>query len=193
MLALNRMLQDQGQSFEKNQLKPSHRYRRKYVVWAAILGTWIGVIFFSSTSIAGKTSDRAFSGFFAAYLRRFDKYDFYHEYHIHFFAEKNVHVMMFVVLALLLWHILPDVPGKAGIVFLSGVAIGCCSELAQCLFPGRDPAVRDALLNTAGTGIGTAISLFRLKRNRKFKTRSSRSTIDTSPVPTQGRSNPLSR
>ena len=185
MLTLNRKLQNQGPNFERDQPILSHRYRRRYAVWTAILGIWLGVIFFSSTSIAGKTSDRAFSQFFAAYLHRFDKHDMYHQYHIHFLAEKNVHVMMFVVLAMLLWRMLPDTPGKVGIVFLSGVFIGCCSEVAQCFFPGRDPAVRDVLLNMAGTGIGTVISFSRLGYNWKLGKRSTCLTINASPGTTQ--------
>jgi VanZ family protein len=128
-----------------------------------ILLLWVGVILLSSTSWVGGALDQAFSHFFATHLRHFDKYDVYHEYHVHFLAEKNFHVLIFVVLAILLWRILPDSPNKAGLVFLSGAVIGCCSELAQCLFPGRDPTVRDALLNMVGTGIGTIFNFSRPK------------------------------
>ena len=155
----------------------SQWYRQKWKAWAAIALLWISVIFFSSTSFAGKTSDRAFSWFFAAHLRRFDKYDWYHQYHLHFFAEKNVHVMMFLILAMLLWRILPDTPWKVGCVFLGGALIGCCSELAQCLFPGRDPALRDALLNLIGTGLGAAISYISTKRSDRIESQMSRSSL----------------
>ncbi len=138
---------------------------------------WVGVIFFSSTSFAGKTSDRAFNHFFTAHLRRFDKNDLYHQYHVHFLAEKNVHIMMFLVLAVLLWRILPNMPHKVGFVFLCGTLIGCCSELAQCLFPGRDPAIRDALLNMAGTGLGTAVSVSALKLGPKLGARAARRSL----------------
>ena len=137
------------------------RQGRTCKVWAAAFFIWCAIVLFSSTSLAGKASDAAFSGFFVAHLRRYDSYDLYHRYQVHFLAEKSVHIIMFMVLALLLWRVLPGMPGKGGTVFLCGALIGCCSELAQVLFPGRDPALRDVLINILGTGIGTAFSFSR--------------------------------
>lgn len=144
---------------------------RKCMTWVTALLVWLGIILFSSTALAGRVSDAAFTNIVFAHVRRYDRYDLYHRYQVHFLAEKAVHIAMFIVLATLLWRILPDMPGKAGSVFLWGTLIGCCSELVQCLFPGRDPALRDALINTAGTGIGTVISFFRFRFQRRARIR----------------------
>ena len=171
------MLQDQSCSGlqstiqEQLSLATRWRYERRWIVWAILLALWIGVMFFSSTAFEGKAYDRALSQLVANHLRRYDKHDLYHQYHVHFLAEKNVHVVMFLVLAILLWRILPDVPYKVGVVFLCGALIGCCSEVAQCFFPGRDPALRYAFLNMTGTSIGTAISYSILKLSSKFEAR----------------------
>jgi VanZ family protein len=136
------------------------RQGRKCPALGGALLAWVGVIFFSSTSLAGKASDTTLTRFAVAHIRPYDIYDLYHRCHVLFLAEKNVHLTMFIVLAMLIWRILPDMPHKAAVVFLCGTVIGCCSELAQCLFPGRDPAVRDVLINALGTGIGTAINFY---------------------------------
>ena len=49
----------------------------------------------------------------------------------------------------------------------TGFAIGIASELLQFVFPGRDPAVRDALINFAGTILGAfAFTLFFSEKRR---------------------------
>jgi VanZ family protein len=138
---------------------------RKGTALGGALLAWVAIIFFSSTSLAGKVSDSALARFVVAHIRPYDIYDLYHRCHVLFLAEKNVHLTMFIVLSLLVWRILPDMPRKPGIVFLCGTLIGCCSEVAQCFFPGRDPAVRDVMINALGAGIGTVISVVWAKSN----------------------------
>ena len=149
------------------------RHGRKATVWTGVLPVWVGLILFSSTSLAGQVSDAAFTRFVATHIRRHDIFDLYHRCHVYFLAEKTVHITMFIVLALILWRLLPDVPGKGVVVFLCGTLLGCGSELVQRLFPDRDPALRDVLINAAGTAIGVAIVFLGARRRRR-----SRSTVD---------------
>jgi len=69
---------------------------------------------------------------------------------------------MFLVLGTLLWKAIKaieDVRGKIAVILLMGLLIGTASEFLQRFFPGRDPSVRDILINLAGTAMGVAISL----------------------------------
>ena len=127
---------------------------------------WIAVIFFSSTSIAAQWCDQAFdflAGLLFGGLRHSDSsYDI-----IHLLADKGFHVTLFLVLALLLWKTLPAGRWKIPAVLIFGAFIGSCSEFLQRFFPGRDPAVRDVLINTAGTALGVALSLMVTKRSKE--------------------------
>jgi VanZ family protein len=78
-------------------------------------------------------------------------------------ADKSVHVSLFLVLALLLWRILPNAPWKIAAILVSGALVGSASEFLQRFFPGRDPAVRDVLINIGGTAIGAAVCLMWVK------------------------------
>lgn len=120
-------------------------------VWAAF--AWIGVIFFSSTALASKWAEGSFS-FLAdtllAHLQRnSNSYGL-----VHFLADKGFHVSLFCVLAVLLWQALRHSEKKVWLILMTGAIIGSCSELLQRLFPGRDPAVRDVLINIGGTLVG---------------------------------------
>ena len=61
-------------------------------------------------------------------------------------ADKGFHVFMFVILALLLARIFSGPTSVLLIAFFVGV----CSEFLQRFFPGRDPAVRDVIINFSG-------------------------------------------
>ena len=143
--------------------------RREGRAWRRALPLWVCVILFSSTSLAGKASDAVFTRFVTTHIIRYDSYDLYHRCHVYFLAEKTVHLTLFIVLAIVLWRSLPNGPWRFGVVLLCGSLIGCCSELAQCLFPDRDPAVRDALINTAGIAIGAATSFLRSRSQRRSR------------------------
>lgn len=126
--------------------------------WIVGVIVWIGVIFFSSTSLASRWCEEAFrflSSIIFSHLRPYDSsYGI-----IHLLADKSVHVGLFLVLALLLWQALPQVDWKIARIILFGAAVGSASEFLQRFFPGRDPAVRDVLINIAGTAAGIGVCL----------------------------------
>ena len=123
---------------------------------------WIGVIFFSSTSLASQWCEQAFrflSGMIFSHLRPDESsYGL-----IHLLADKSVHVGLFLVLGLLLWQALPSAHWKIARIILFGAGVGSASEFLQRFFPGRDPAVRDVLINVAGTAIGIGFCLAWMK------------------------------
>jgi VanZ family protein len=130
--------------------------------WILALIVWIGVIFFSSTSLASQWCEEGFrflSGIIFSHLHPDDSsYGL-----IHLLADKSVHVGLFLVLALLLWRILPNAPWKIAAILVFGALVGSASEFLQRFFPGRDPAVRDVLINIGGTAIGAAVCLMWIK------------------------------
>jgi VanZ family protein len=78
---------------------------------------------------------------------------------VHLLADKGFHVTLFCVLAVLLWQALRHSEKKIWVILLSGAAVGSCSEFLQRFFPGRDPAIRDVLINIGGTAIGIAFCI----------------------------------
>jgi VanZ family protein len=75
----------------------------------------------------------------------------------HLLADKGFHVTLFLVLAVLLWKALSPGPWKVARILILGAILGSASEFLQSFFPGRDPAVRDVLINIAGTAFGIAL------------------------------------
>lgn len=121
--------------------------------WAAAAAGWLGLIFLSSTSFVARWCEEVFHAILG------DRYAAVPlpgtpEHWLHFLAQKSVHVTLFAVFAILLWKALPERRSKLALVFLIGGTTGICSELLQRLFPGRDPAVRDALINFGATVAG---------------------------------------
>ena len=123
--------------------------------WSAVV--WVGVIFFSSSSLAGKSSEDAFSALSRLLLGQLQPgtppYNI-----VHLLADKSVHIGLFAVFAVLLWKALADVRRRIGWILLLGAITGTCSEILQSFFPGRDPAFTDVLINIAGTALGISIS-----------------------------------
>ena len=76
---------------------------------------------------------------------------------VHLLADKGFHVTLFLILALLLWKIVPPGPWKIARILIAGGILGSASEFLQSFFPGRDPAIRDVLINVAGTAFGIAL------------------------------------
>lgn len=137
-------------------------HRMNAWAWAAF--AWVGVIFFSSTSLAGKSSEEAFSALshlFTHLQPGTSSYDV-----MHLLADKSVHIALFTVFAVLLWGALSRIPKKVLWILLIGAFIGSCSELLQNFFPGRDPAIRDVLINIGGTGLGIGVSALISKLRR---------------------------
>lgn len=118
--------------------------------WTSITIVWIAVIFFSSTSTAARWSEFAYSTLFRSTDRGGSGT-------LHFIAEKSVHVTLFLILAILLWRIIPDASWKIAVILLSGLSIGFCSELLQAFYPHRDPTLRDLLINVGGTMAGVVV------------------------------------
>lgn len=124
--------------------------------WTLAALSWLALIFFSSTSYAGQWCERAYDSVLGT------PYGTVHvpgtpEHLLHFLAQKTVHVTLFTVFAMLLWKALPESRWHFALVISIGLVTGICSELLQMLFPGRDPAVRDALINLGGTILGATI------------------------------------
>ena len=68
--------------------------------------------------------------------------------------DKLVHLGIFAVFAFLWMRVGPPI-GKAGRVFLAGLALAVISELGQEVpIVGRDANVFDALADAAGVGLG---------------------------------------
>lgn len=86
---------------------------------------------------------------------------------VHLLADKGVHVSLFFVLALLLWKTLPDAQWKIARILLLGAAVGSASEFLQSFFPGRDPALRDVLINLGGTAVGVGASVAWIKHRSR--------------------------
>jgi VanZ family protein len=126
--------------------------------WNWALVGWIGVIFFSSTSLAGEKSEQAFSYLSDVFLVRL-RAATSSEGIVHLLADKSVHLGLFCVLGILLWKTLANAKKKIPVVLLQGAIIGSCSEFLQSFFPGRDPAISDVLINVVGTAIGVAVSI----------------------------------
>lgn len=144
--------------------------RKSASPWWLAVAAWLGVIAFSSTSMAGQDSEQAFFSLSPLLFQ------FLHptiaEYHvIHFAADKAVHVFLFAVLAVLLWQAMPQTPWKKAAIVVTGAFVGSCSEFLQSFYPGRDPAVRDVIINTAATALGLAICLGVSRWRRRFQRR----------------------
>lgn len=137
---------------------------RRMNVWAWASVAWIGVIFFSSTSLAGKSSERAFSALSQLLLQQLQPGTSSYNT-VHFLADKSVHITLFAILAVLLWSAIGDAARKIVWILLIGAFVGACSELLQNFFPGRDPAIRDVLINIGGTAAGV---LFRIAVSKIF-------------------------
>jgi VanZ family protein len=126
-------------------------------LWTAPALGWIGLIFLSSTSAAGQWSEKAFQLLsrllFSHVMRAGDSvYRF-----THLVADKGFHVFLFAVLGVLLWNAVPKGQRKTISILIAGATVGSTSEFLQSLFPGRDPATRDVLINIAGTALGIAL------------------------------------
>jgi glycopeptide antibiotics resistance protein len=69
--------------------------------------------------------------------------------------EMAANVLLFVPVALFLAGAVPRLPGVA--VWLICTAASAGVETAQLILPGREPTVRDVVLNSAGAAIGVLV------------------------------------
>lgn len=130
--------------------------RRLWIVLA-----WIGVILFSSTSLAGDICERAFRIVSRAMLGLKPGQSFSDM--VSFAAEKSVHVALFAVLAILLSQAFSTGFWPLKRTMLVGVMVAIGSEYAQHFFPGRDPTFRDVAINLSGFTIGILFSTILLR------------------------------
>jgi VanZ family protein len=126
--------------------------------WIVGVVLWIGVIFFSSTSLAAQWCEEGFHFLSTVILGQFGPENPSFGL-VHLLADKSVHVSLFLVLAFLLWKVFRGTPRKFILILVAGAVVGSASEFLQRFFPGRDPAVPDVLLNTASTAVGAVICL----------------------------------
>jgi VanZ family protein len=134
--------------------------------WIVGVVAWVGVIFFSSTSLASQWCEQAFHFLFAMLFNHLRPDDSSYGL-IHLLADKGVHVSLFFVFALMLWKTLPNAQWKVTRILLVGAAVGSASEFLQSFFPGRDPALRDVLINVAGTAFGVGVSVAWIKHRSR--------------------------
>ena len=139
-------------------------------LWNLAVLAWTGVIFFSSTSIADQWGEQGFNWLLSIFFSHSgpgtSSYAIFH-----LLAHKSVHVFLFLVLALLLWKSVPDGEWKIALILVFGAFIGSCSEFLQRFFPGRDPAIRDVLINVAATGLGifACLTVKKLQLQRELR------------------------
>ncbi len=126
--------------------------------WIVAVALWIGVIFFSSTALAAEWCEERFHFLSEMIFGRFGPENSSYGL-IHLLADKSVHVTLFLILAFLLWKVFRDAPRKTLLIVAAGAVVGSASEFLQRFFPGRDPALRDVLLNATSTALGAAICL----------------------------------
>jgi VanZ family protein len=132
-------------------------------LWAVIV--WIGVIFFSSTSLASKWAERAFRALSEVLLGGLSASSSSYGF-LHLIADKGFHVTLFCVLAVLLWRTLVHAQNRVWVILIAGAITGSSSELLQRLFPDRDPAPRDVLINVGGTALGIVACIVASRRKQ---------------------------
>ena len=125
-------------------------------IWYPAVCAWVGVILFSSTALAQQYCYLAFDALHRWLLGGGAGAGPGGEYLLlRALASKALHLALFFLLAVLLSRV---VSGSRTQRFVHIVAIGlltgCASETLQAFFPGRDPALRDVLINVFGTALG---------------------------------------
>jgi VanZ family protein len=122
--------------------------------WRFAVIAWIALIFFSSTSLAGRWCEQLYRGMSSLLAWGLPSINASSPW-LHFAASKSVHLTLFAVFGILMWQAASSrAPFREAVVLLSGLAIGSCSEFLQSFFPDRDPALRDVGINVVGTALG---------------------------------------
>ena len=91
-----------------------------------------------------------------------------------FWQKKAIHVVLFAGLAVLVSRALTGTPGAVWMftVFIV-VVVGTGSEAIQFIYPGREPALHDVLLNAASGGLTASVLILNRRRaaeNRRAAT-----------------------
>ena len=150
--------------------------------WHFAVAAWICLIFFSSTSLASVWCESGFSSVSSWLFKDLHPHSSAYNF-VHLLADKGLHVSLFCVLAILLWQALPDVQHKLTTILICGALVGCCSEFLQRFFPGRDPAMRDVLINIGGTGLGIFLRIKASTGMNRFADRESESELASTRFP----------
>ena len=142
----------------------SYSGQRRRANWFGLAAAgWIGVVCFSSSSMAGRWCDRAFAAIYrdAVYLNVAGNRGLLRSVHpiVHLLAEKSVHLGLFFIFATLFWKSTADTPKKAPLILVFGLLLGVLAEFLQRFAPGRDPAGRDVAIDFAGAALGVVLCL----------------------------------
>jgi VanZ family protein len=132
--------------------------------WLLVTLGWIGLIFFSSTSFAAENCER-FYWFIHLYLPSPLIDTSINGGWMHLLAEKGVHFTLFFTFGFFVAHLVHGSPwGRLAKIAAFGLVIGSCSEFLQSFFPGRDPALRDVILNLVSASLGGVATLLWWRR-----------------------------
>ena len=131
-------------------------------VWWMAIAAWIAVIGFSSTNAAFDYCERAYDWLYGLVFGAGSSSSAGDSL-LHILADKGLHISLFLVLGILLCQVIPE-HNRFVKVVLAGLIIGSGSEYLQSFFPGRDPAIRDVLINVAGTSLGAFAAIRIAKR-----------------------------
>jgi glycopeptide antibiotics resistance protein len=130
---------------------------RRVVIPLCFILPIVALIALSCTVHAGTWCDKRFKAMFDLLLGSLGpSQDVF--WRLHFIAEKSFHLGMFTILGSVLCMAFRRSARRGAWVLLIGFAIGCSSELLQRLFPTRDPAIRDVLINWTGVLIGLLVT-----------------------------------
>ena len=143
--------------------------------WLAVV-VWMGLIFSAST---GGLSAAHTSRFIEPLLRWLFQGRLGEDAvgKIHFLIRKLAHLAEYAILAVLIWNALRlSLAGAsmrgvfARLAVLVSMLYAASDEFHQAFVPGREAAVRDVLIDTAGAigGLGLLAGVKRLSRQRKL-------------------------
>lgn len=126
----------------------------------AAVSVMIAMILFSSTSAAARICDAVFYGVLGRFFFAASGHDTIRA--IHFVLEKGTHLTLFFVFGLLLIRAdFGSMTRRVPFVLAAGAVLGIAAEYLQTFFVGRDPAIRDALIDLFGTCLGVlAVAMF---------------------------------
>ena len=152
------LINAQGDKFAK-----SHSSRPDFdgakARWLAVVVAWITIVFLSSSNLAAKIAD---SVFYYVVVRGIETTWGHPPSWLRFGAEKGVHIFLFLVLGFLLVSYCQKTGHpRAGYAVAAGVLIAMSSEALQALVPGRDPNMRDVVINCTGVSIGAVACVWR--------------------------------
>jgi VanZ family protein len=127
-------------------------------LWVMGIAGMLLVIAFSSSGVAARILDSSVCASYTLATGRTSTGGSSLYGNFHFLVEKGTHLTMYTLLGFLLLGFYSEWPERRWVYTLAtGFAVGISSELLQFAFPGRDPAVRDVLINFTGTILGALL------------------------------------